>query len=207
MKPSRFDIFSSVMIAVVSILSALTAWRANATSIQMGDAEFQGLSISIRAQEAQINNSILAYEHYRAFTMFLRNNAIGDKLFDNPAVDDLRERTELWGIANGLQYSFFNSLYLTPDHTGYDVDREIDELWAEANLTGDLNYQQHFDAADAYRVKGDYLTLTLIVFAFSFFFFAVGQAIRNNLKYLFAMAGVAAMIGGVCAVLVLEFSV
>lgn len=207
MKPSSFDVFSSVMIAVVSILSALTAWRANATSIAVGDAEFDGISVSIQAQEARINNAILAYQHYRAFTTYFRYNAIGDQLFENPEIDDLRERTELWGLAHGLQYSFFNSRYLDQDHTQYDVQREIDELWAEANLTGDLNYQQHFDLAEAYQQKGDYLTLTLIVFAVSFFFFAAGQALRNSLRYLFAIAGLAAMLGGVCVVLVLEFTV
>lgn len=207
MKPSSFDVFSSVMIAVVSILSALTAWRANATSIAVGDAEFDGISVSIQAQEARINNAILAYQHYRAFTTYFRYNAIGDQLFENPEIDDLRERTELWGLAHGLQYSFFNSRYLNQDHTQYDVQREIDELWAEANLTGDLNYQQHFDLAEAYQQKGDYLTLTLIVFAFSFFFFAAGQALQNSLRYLFAIAGLAAMLGGVCVVLVLEFTV
>ena len=37
-------------------------------------------------------------------------------------------------------------------------------------------------------------------------FFAVAQAIRNVLKYFFAMAGLAATLGGLCAVLVLEFT-
>jgi hypothetical protein len=207
MKPSRFDIFCSVMIALVSILSALTAWRANATSIQVGNAEFDGLSTSIRAQEAHVNNSVLAYEHYRAFTTFYRYNALGDKLLGNPEIDDQRERSELWGLANGLQYNFFNSLYLNQDGTNYDVQREIDELAAEANLTGDLNYLLHYETADAYRVKGDYLTLSLVVFAISFFMFAVGQAIRNSIRYLFALVGSAALIGGVCIVLALEFSV
>jgi hypothetical protein len=87
------------------------------------------------------------------------------------------------------------------------VDREIDELWAEANLTGDLNHEPYYEAAEAYRTKGDYLTLTLIVFAVSFSFFAIGQAIRNSIKYLFALAGLAMMLGGVCIVLALEFSV
>jgi len=207
MKPTRFEVFSSVMIAIVSIMSALTAWRANAASIQVGDADFDGTAASIRAQEARIYNSVLAYQHYHAFTTYYRYNSLGDKLFETPEIGSPRERSELWGVAHGLQYDFFNSLYLAPDGRNYDVDREIEELLAEANLTGDLNYLQHFDAADAYRMKGSYLTLTLFVFAISFFFFAVGQAIRNTLKYLFAIAGLVSMMGGICAVLVLEFMV
>jgi hypothetical protein len=207
MKPTRFEIFSSLMIAIVSIVSALTAWRASAASIQVGDADFDGTAASIRAQEARIYNSVLAYEHYQAFTTYYRYNSLGDKLFENSEIGSPRERSELWGIAHGLQYTFFNSLYLAPDGRNYDVDREIEELLAEANLTGDLNYLQHFDAADAFRTKGSNLTMTLIVFAISFFFFAIGQAIRNTLKYLFAIAGLVTMMGGICAVLVLEFTV
>lgn len=207
MKTDRFDIFSSIMIAVVTILSALTAWRANATSIAVGDAEFEGLSASIRAQEARVNNAILAYEHYRAFTTYYRYNALGDLLAESPESGTERERTELWGAAHGLQYSFFDSLYLSPDGSTYDVQRQIDELWAEANLTGDLNHQQYFDEADAFRTKGDYLTLTLVVFAVSFFFFAAGQAIRNVLKYFLAFGGMVTLLGGLCIVLALEFSI
>jgi hypothetical protein len=207
MKTTRFDVFSSVMIAVVTILSALTAWRANATAIQVGDADFDGTAATIRTQEARIYNSILAFEHYRAFTDFYRYNALGDSLFEDQAIGPLRERSEYWGIAHGLQYSFFNSLYLDPAGDTYDVDREIEELQAEANLTGDLNFQQYFDTADAYRTKSANMNLTLIVFAVSFFLFAVGQAIRNSLRYLFAIGGLVALLGGTCAFLVLEFSI
>ncbi|HUF37070.1 MAG TPA: hypothetical protein VMN57_00995 [Anaerolineales bacterium] len=207
MKPTRFDVFSSLMIAVVSIMSAVTAWRANAASLEVGDANFEGTAASIRAQEARVFNSILAYQQYDAFTDYFLYNALGDRLFENPALDVPLERTEFWGIAHGLQYTFFNSLYLSPDGRSYDVQRQIDELWAEANLTGNLNHAPHYEAADAYDLKGGNLTLSLSIFAASFFFFAVGQAIRNTLKYLFAFAGLVTMLGAICMVLVLEFSI
>lgn len=205
MKPDRFEVFASVMIAIVSILSALTAWRANSASNEAGQADFDGISASIRAQEARIFNAIRAFEHYRAFTDYYRYNALGNQITDDAAFAAARERTEFWGLALGLQYTFFPSQYLDQEGN-YDVQREIDELWAESNAFVDLNPSQHYSRADAYRAKVSNLTGSLILFAAAFFFFAVAQAIRNVLKYFFAMAGLAATLGGLCAVLVLEFA-
>ena len=204
MRPSRFEVFTSVMIAIVSICSALTAWRAAEASIAAGDADFNGFSSSIRAQEARIFNAIRAYEHYRAFTTYLRYDSLGDNIVDTSQPEAAREQSELWGLALGLQYTFFPSRYLNPSGR-YEVQREIDELWAESRALDDLNAAAHFASADIYREKGSLLTASLMVFAGSFFMFALSQAFENRIKYLFALAGVVLLLGGICVVSVFEF--
>jgi len=205
MKNYRFEVFTSLMIALVTILSAVTAWRASAASRQAGNADFEGLAASIRAQDALIFNSVGAYEHYRSFTTYFRYNELGNIMYADAAADTRREQSDLWEMALGLQYSFFNPRYLELDGL-YDVQRELDEVLAEASQAQDLNPILHFDRADQFRIKSSYLTGTLIIFAVSFFLFALGQAIQNNLRYLIALGGMVVLLGGICAAAVFEFT-
>ena len=113
MKNDRFDVWTSILIAVVTICSALTVWRANAASVQAGNADFNGLSATIRAQEARIANAVTAYEHMRAFTTYYRYDVLADKIDGTESDAAAQEQSELWGLALGLQYYFFPSTNLS----------------------------------------------------------------------------------------------
>jgi len=205
MRNDRFEVFTSFLIAFVTILAALTAWRVSTASIQAGDADFDGISAAIRSQEERARNAILTFEHQRAFTSYYRYNEMADRIeTDNSPASD-REKTELYGVALGLQYSFFPSRYV--DREGvYDTQRELDELWAESSSQKDLNPEPHFQRGDLYREKANMLTLSLIIFAFSFFFLSLAQAFNNLLRYLFGALGGAALLAGICLALIFEFS-
>lgn len=204
MKGNRFEVFTSILIAITTICGALTAWRANTASNTAEDADFAGLSALIQAQEAEIVNNLLVYEHYRAFTSYTRYNALGDQVSEEFADAD-RERSEHWGVALGLEYTFFPTRYIKPDGS-YNVQRELDELWAESNSLADLDSQAHFDQAQTFRDKDYYLTATLIVFAIAFFFFTVAQVVKNVLRFPLALLGVGALLLASLAVLFLEFA-
>ena len=206
MKTSRFEVFSSFMIALVTIVSAITAWRANIASTQAGDADFEGIAASIRAQEAKLANGIEAFEHFQAFTTYYRYNEHGKILDDEGDPAHQRQKSDLWGLALGLQYSFFSPQYL--DEIGnYDLQRELDELWADASQSDDLNPEPHFESADLFRNKASILTGTLIIFASAFFLFTVGQAVKNRLRYLFALSGVVVFGIGVLSILLFELGI
>jgi hypothetical protein len=205
MKGNRYEVFTSIMIAVVSILSAVTAWRATVAESAASDADFNGISAAIRAQEAGIVNAVRAYEHKRAYTHYFRYNELGNLMWEtaDPALE--REQSELWGVALGLQYSFFPVRYVNRDG-GYDLERELDELWADSLLQDDINPQPHFEMADNFRDQSFAIASTLALFAISFFLFTVGQAIRNKLRYLFALAGLGMMFVGIAALLFFEWA-
>lgn len=206
MKRKRFEVFSSLMIAFVTICGAVTAWRASVAGIKAGDEDFDGLSAAISRQEKRILNSVTSYEHYRAFTTFYRYNDLGDQVNRSSLPDGRIESSELWGMALGLRYAFFPPKYL--DQVGiFNLQRELDELWAEANALDDLNPQPHYVQADQLRDKSTILTGCLIVFATAFFFFALGQAIPGSLKYGAALLGILTTVVGIGLVLVFEFSI
>ncbi len=176
------------MIAVVTVIGAGVACRAAIASSNASDADFNGLVAAINAEEAAIVNAVTTYQHYHAYTTYLRYNELGNIAAEETLPEMARLKREAWGLALGLQYSFFPPRYLNPDGT-YDTQRELDESWAEQEQQKDLQPEPHFAAADLARLKTSLLTGALIVFAVAFWFFTLAQAINNRLKYLMVTGG------------------
>ncbi|MFQ5615491.1 MAG: hypothetical protein ACE5GO_03415 [Anaerolineales bacterium] len=198
------------MIAVVTVLSAGAACLASVAGTRAGDADFDGLTAAINAQETNIVNKVTVSEHYRAYTAYRRYLDLGNLLHDDAATaapDGAaalnRQKREAWGMAMGLQYTFFPPRYLNPDGA-YNTQRELGEAWAEAAQQKDLNPETHFGRASTLRTKSIALTGVLIVFAVAFWLFTLAEVTDNWLKYLFAAGGILFTLASVAAVLLLE---
>jgi hypothetical protein len=194
MKTDRFKTFTATMIALVTVLSALTAWRAAVASQEASQADFNGLVSTVNAGEARVLNTIQVSEHYQAFLIYTRYNDLGYRLYDDlqaqPAdADELgRQKSEAWGIAYGLQSVFFPSRYLRPDGS-YDSQRELDEAWADAQRRRDTKAELHYSEADVLRSKANLMIAMLMVLGVSLWFFTLAQITEHNVKYLFAFVG------------------
>lgn len=192
------------MIAVVTVIGAAVACRASTTTNAAGNADFSGLVATIHAEEATILNYITVYEHYQAYTLYTRYNELGNIVGDEPPSSELgRLQREVWGLALGLQYTFFPPRYLNPDGT-YDIQRELDEEWADRAQQDDLLSEPHFAIADNLRLQASLLAGVLIVFAVAFWFFTLAQAIRNRLRYFFGVGGLGVTIVGLLFWLIVE---
>ncbi len=211
MKTEKFKTFTASMIAIVTVLSALTAWRAAAAAQEAGDADFRGLVSTVNNEETRVLNTIRVSEHYQAFLTYTRYNELGYRLYDdlqaNPEnADEIeRQKSNSWGTAYGLQSLFFPSRYLRSDGT-FDRQRELDELLADDQRRHDTRADLHFSAADTLRQKANWLVAMLIVLGISFWFFTLAQITENNLKFVFALAGGFFMLGASFAVLFIELA-
>jgi len=211
MKSERFKTFTASMIAVVTVLSALTAWRAAVASQDAGQADFDGLVSTVNAEEARVLNTIRVSEHYQAFLIYTRYNDLGWRLYEalqsQPAnaAELGRQKSEAWGIAYGLQSVFFPSRYLRPDGT-YDSQRELDEAWADAQRRRDTKAEIHYNAADILRRKANLLVVMLIVLGVSFWFFTLAQITEHNVKYVFAFIGGFLMLAASFAALIIDLT-
>lgn len=209
MQTGSFKTFTAVMIAIVTVASALVTWRASVATQQAGDADFSGLVATVNAGEARTLNTITVMEHYEAFLSYTRYNEIGNHLnealkSETDNADELeQQKSDSWGIAYGLQSTFFDSGYLLPDGT-YDIQRELDEAWAEAQGKRDTRSDLHEAEADALRFKANLLVGILIIFGLSFWFFTLAQIMEHKLKYLLALAGGFFLAVGALAALVIE---
>ena len=212
MPDTRFKALVSVLIACVTIFGASAACLATFSLSGAGDADFEGMSAAIDAQREGVVNQVNAYEHYRAYTAYMRYLELGSLLQEEANQADAdraqeldKQREEIWGLAGEMRLSFFRPRYVDPRDGSYNLQRELDEAWADDVQGGDLNPQPHFDRADALRNRSSYLVADMIVFAVSFWFLTLAQTIENRWKYLAAALGILAGLGGILGILIAEF--
>lgn len=205
MKQDNFKSWIAVLTAVVTVLGASAACLASVAVSTAGDQDFAGLDASIRAQKAEIINYVIAYQNYRAYTDYLRYDEMGYLMYDPEADAETDARNyaiqqEVWGVSSGLLSSFVKARYIDPDGS-YDIERELQEAFADDAQTSDLNSQPYFEKSDAERSRSAFLTADMIVFAVSFWFLTLAQATEKNIKYVWAALGVLFAIGGVLGIL------
>jgi hypothetical protein len=210
MKQAHFKTYISVMTAIVTVLGAMTACFATFAVSDAREYDFSGLDALIRAQKADIVNHVYAYEHYRAYTTYVRYNELGSLLYDpdadqQTAYRDGMHQRELWGAASGISEFFFKLRYL--DSNGkYDLQRELKEEWAQDSSDQDLNPDPYFKQAEQMRKKSSRLTANMIVLAISFWFFTVAQTTEKGIKYLWAALGMLAGLAGAIGILIGSFA-
>lgn len=209
MKQDNFKSWIAVLTAVVTVFGAMTACLASVAVSSAADADFAGLDASIRAQKAEIINHVNAYEHYRAFTSYVRYNELGNLMFD-PNADsetDIRNgaiQREVWGLASGISSVFFNPRYIDPDGR-YDIERELQEAFAQDAQSTDLESEPYFEESDRYRERSSFLTANMIVFAVSFWFFTLAQATEKKIKFFWAVLGGTFGIAGIFGIIIGRF--
>lgn len=204
MKSETFKSVASIMVAVVTVIGAALACRASYASNTASNADFAGLVAAIKAEETVITDYITTYQHYRAFTTYTRYDELGNIVGDESPSPELgRLQREVWGLAQGLQGTFFPPRYLNNDGV-YDIQRELDERFAESAQSNDIFPQAHFAEADAARAKTSLLAGLLIVMAVSFWFFTVAQAVNHRLKYVLGLGGFGILLFGLLVWFIVE---
>ena len=154
------DLVLTMILIANAILNAYFTYQIGYRS---GDADWEnalGEQAAQRAAEAQAENFNLAYQHYRAFTRYAVNNGLV-RLYDQElaaaqaagdpvtVLELQRQRAAAEQIALDNR-AFFPAKYLNPDGT-YNIQRELDELWAEQALQKDVYPEPHFAQADVLR--------------------------------------------------------
>lgn len=200
MKHETFKSYVAVLIAFVTVMGAMAAGLASVAVSDANDADFAGLDASIRGQKADIVNHILAYEKYRAYTAYVRYNELGNQLY---SANQFGAASEAWGVARGL-VSFFLPRYIRADGA-YDIERELEEAWAQDAQDQDLDAAPYFGESDQLRQRSSFLTADMIVLAMSFWFLTVAQTTQKNIKYLLAGIGVLLALAGTLGLLIGRF--
>lgn len=210
MKQDNFKSWIAIFTAIVTVLGAMAACLASSALSNASDADFSGLDASIRAQKAEIINYVNAYEHYRAFTSYVRYNELGNLMYDpnaDPNADpaaaarDGAMQREVWGIASGISSIFFSPRYINSDGE-YDLQRELQEAIAQDSQDEDLNPDPYFAESDHQRSRSSFLTGDMIVLAVSFWFFSLAQITEKKIKYVWAVMGVLAALAGILGILI-----
>jgi hypothetical protein len=207
-KPDRWETLVAVLIALVTVIGALVAWRASVAADSAGDADFGGLRAALNAEESRALNAVNGYEAYGAFTTYKRHNDLGNLLEEDLASADDPDALES-ELANArdlaiANQSLFPNKFLNRDGT-YALQRQLGELWADAKREKDVNPAPQFAEADKLRAKTNWMLLALTVLALALVFYTLVEVIGNRFKPLMFGLGSLVALAGSLAALWIEF--
>jgi hypothetical protein len=200
-RTSRYSTFISIMLAVVSVIGAIVAWRVSVALSQAGSADTAGLLAEMDKSDVEIAATISVIGHQTVYAAFMTNKAIADGFY------------ALGDNYTYLAYAFHNAAnevlnyiprnYLDRDEK-FDYRRDLGETIANSELSRDTNAQPYFDSADRARYKGQWLLVDLIWLGAALLFLTLADAIQNVFRHFFLAAGVCMLLSGTLAVVLIE---
>ena len=210
----RFKALLGVMIAIVTVVGAIVAWRSALAATEAGNADDAGIIAALNAQETNTLGDIMSSQHRTSFLDYWRYKQTIDQMAADGSLDNIpadqqdsviRQINESSDLATASK-QFFPSRYLNPDGT-YNATKERAENLAEESQRKDLNAQQHFDEANQWRDKSLALVATLVILGISLWLFALGETIEHRVKYVLAAGGAAFLLLGTGAAIAIEANV
>src|SRR3989442_737971 len=77
----RYRTFVAVLLAMVSVLGALVAWRVSDQLGDAGNSDTNGVLAELSKQEADIRGTIQVFGHQSVYAAFVANRAIADGFY------------------------------------------------------------------------------------------------------------------------------
>ncbi len=209
----RFTTLVAIMIALVTVIGAVVAWRASVAEDASGDADYAGLRAAINAEETRAINAATAYAQYGAYVTYQRNSALGNLIADDMALaatdDELlilnSQRADAHDTAIATE-RLFQQRFLNRDGT-YSVERQMGEMWADAVRERDLNPEPQFAEADRLSDKSSNLLAMVGVLALALVCYTLIEAVDGRLRYVLLAAGTLLALGGTIGAVMLELAV
>jgi tetratricopeptide (TPR) repeat protein len=210
----RFRTFLGVMIAIVTVVGALVAWRSAVAGTEAGNADDAGIIAALNAQETNTIGDIISSQNRSSYLDYWRYKQTIDQMAADGSLDNIpegdpqgvvRQINEASDLATANK-QFFESRYLNPDGT-FNYEKQRAENLAEESQRKDLNAQQHFDEANQWRDKSLALVAALVLLGISLWLFALGETIEHRVKYVLAAGGMALLLLGAGAAIAIESNV
>lgn len=213
----RFKTLVAILIAVVSIVGAVLAWRAAAAGSSASDADVRGTVSIIQRNQALVASEADMYRNLSAYLQVRIHDALSLNLVadsERRAADDPKGSqywsdawTEIFVAEAYLEQVDIRPEYIRADGS-YDGQAAQDIDMAERSLSTDFDPQgQHFGRADRLRTRVLWLVGLTLVLAGALLCYTLATVIQRGLKYVFfALGSVLSILVVVGAVLV-ELSV
>lgn len=151
---SKINLYNGLLIALLTVIAAVVAWRASVADDAAGDEDYAGLQATVNAEETKALNYVEAMEHYGAFLNFHKNYVLSDRLGEEKGKD----AADLAAASLGQ----FPSRFMNRDGT-YSVQRELGSLWQDASKVKDMDDGKHFEDSEKFRAKSLNLSLAVVV--------------------------------------------
>ncbi len=177
----------AVLIAIVTVIGALTAWRVAVALSDAGTADTLGLLAAVEKEDVTTQATITLTGHRMAYVAYVRDDALANSFDDlyaaNPLRGDLSNFSYAFRLAANYAREFIPATYLDRDEK-LDRTRDLGENIAQLALARDINPQPHFDTSDTGRLKAQWLLATIILLGVVLILLTLADAIQNFLRYL-----------------------
>ncbi len=208
-KPDLFHTLAAILIALLAVTGAVLSWRVAVTLDSANRADGAGLRALTDREDSTLRAQIILTEHLTAYASYLKNDALADAYNAlaraNPARTDLADYASMFRYAANQALDAIPQRYLDRDEH-LMRERDLGAHIAQEARTKDIEAQPHYARADAARQKVRMLLVTIFLLSFAAFMLTAADAIRNPLRYLFLLAGVAVFALATLIALLIEFA-
>ncbi len=207
-EPRRLELAFAILIAIVSLTTALAIWRAEVVGSKASSANHQGLIDAVK-KEASVNEDWrTAYEeagYAREWDITLSGIQSLEKSGDAAAIEraGVMRQFLLPGLASLAGPFATDSTYRKADGT-FDIAKRFADLETESPDLAKLNPQASFDLAAGYFSEQRWLVIGTVLLALSLFWLSMAQIGGPRLRPLARLAGVAIYLFGAAWFLIVE---
>jgi hypothetical protein len=193
-KSNRLEVWIAVLIALVSLTTALAAWRTTSLGSKAGDLIYQGLLDAVKRQAAANEDWRKAYEeagYARDYLITLDGLIVQGNSTDPASQEHAAQlRTYLLPGMKSLATPLgTDPSYLTPD--GWlNVQKRFDQLEAQSSDLSSLDPLASFSLADTYYAEQRWLVVGTILIAVSLFWLGLSQLSHLRSRILILVLGV-----------------
>jgi hypothetical protein len=183
---NRLELVIAFLIAIVSLTTAVAAWRTNAVGSKAGDATRLGLIDTVRQQTAANENWRKLYEeagYAQSFAVTLAGVEAMEASGDTTAAAQAANMREylLPGIVQLADPLATDPKYELDDGT-YDLELRFADLQADSADMTSLDPQASFTLSDQYGSEQRWLMLGTVLLALSLFWLALSQVGSSRLR-------------------------
>jgi len=206
--PARMDVIIAVLIALVSLTTALAAWRTNTVGSSAADANRQGLIDALKKGAAQNEDWRKVYEEAGYASSFAIESAAAD------AMDASKDKT-LTAASKNLRQYLLPSMQLLSEPLGtqekylrsngnFDIEKRFTDLEAEAPDLVALDPAASFKLADQYSAEQRWLTVGTVLLAISLLWLGLAEILSERGRAVNLTFGVGVYVLGLLFFLIVE---
>ena len=205
---ARTDVMIAVLIALVSLTTALAAWRTNVVGSSAADANRQGLIDALKKGAAQNEDWRKVYEEASYASSFAMESAAAD------AMDASKDATLKAASKNVRQYLLPNMQLLSEplgtqekylkSNGNFDIEKRFADLEAESPDLLTLNPEASFKRAGNYSSEQRWLTVGTVLLAISLFWLGLAETLSGRGRAVNFTIGIAVYLVGLLFFLIVE---
>lgn len=206
--PARMDMAIAMLIALISLTTALAAWRTNIVGSNAAEANRQGMIDALKKGAAESENWRKLYEEAGYAATFAMESAAADAM-------EASEDESLKATSKNVRQYLLPSLQLLSEPLGtqekylksdgtYDLQKRVADLEAEEPDLFALDPDASFALADGYASEQRWLTVGTVLLAISLFWLGLAEILSGRGRSVNLTLGIGVYLIGLLFFLIVE---